>query len=93
MIEEIKNDLLDFIKIIIEYIKIIVVEVKRIQVMIHFDAFVYYGTIIGTAYMAAHAHPNNLNDYEKDDWIDPYISTAIFVFIYVSTMTFDNLEI
>ena len=90
--DEIKEFFLKVLKIIIEYVKVLLKQIKFIKTKIHFDAFVHYGTIVGTAYIAAHAHPNNLNDYEKDDWINPYISTFIFVFIYISTITFDDLE-
>lgn len=87
-----KDYLIEIIKKIIEYIKPIFIYIKYLKKQVHFDAFVHYGTIVGTAHIAAHAHPNNLNDYEIDDWIDPYISTFIFIFIYISTVTFDDLE-
>lgn len=92
MSEKIKMFFLQIIKKIIEYVKIVLKQIKYVKNKIHFDAFVHYGTIVGTAYIAAHAHPNNLNDYQKDDWIDPYISSFIFIFIYISTVTFDDLE-
>ena len=65
--------------------------IKYIQKLIHFDAIVHYGTIIGTAYLAAHAHPNELNDSD-DEFINPYISTVLFIIIYVSSITFVELE-
>ena len=82
----------EIIKIIVEYLKPIFIYIKYLKKVIHFDAFVHYGTIVGTAYIAAHAHPNELNEEDIDKWIDPYISTFIFIFIYISTVTFDDLE-